>query len=171
MRRLRLLPLLLVAGSIALSPVLGQGPGGDSRGRQPNGFGRRGPTEEEKARARDRVGMTVEQQQKLEQLYVEFDKTMREHMDALRDRFGKLRALYESYDIDTKQAQSIIRDISRLRGRLLSQQLDNEQRVRTILTRDQYARMRALMKEEWEKRAAARRQRGSGREAPPPPGP
>lgn len=171
MRSLAVLPLLLVAGITIGAPVSAQAPSGDPRGRQPGSFGRRGPTEEEKARARDRVGMTVEQQQKLEQLYVDFDKTMREHMDALRDRFSKLRGLYESYDIDTKQVQAIIRDITRLRARLLSQQMENEQKVRAILTRDQYAKLRALMKEEWEKRAASRRQRGAGRDTPPPPGP
>ncbi len=142
---------------------------GDDPGRSRGpGSTRRGPSEEDKERARQKIGMTREQQSQLEAVFDDSGKQMRAIFDGLRERHRKLSDVYDAYDIDEGQAEIARKGVLELRRKMLQLQATAEKRVRKILTREQFERMRALMKEESQKR---RRARMPGEAPPGPPRP
>jgi len=147
--------------------ALGQARQG-SEGRRPDGprAPRLGPSDAEKERARLRIGITKEQQQQLESILEETGKQTRAVYDQLREKHKQLQALYDEYEIDRAKERTVIREIARLRLRLLQIHSEHETKVRQVLNKEQHARLRALMKEAME--SAQRRWRE--RFPPPPPG-
>lgn len=143
------------------SPMLAQ----QSPPRFGPGFGGRrpGPSDAERERARIRIGITKEQQQQLEAILGETGKASREVMDQLREKQKELLELYEAYDIDTKKERALIREIAQLRVRLMEIHSQHEAKVRKVLTREQHAKLRALMREMMEEMTKRRRP------GPPPP--
>ncbi len=132
------------------------------------GSTRRSPTDEEKERARLSIGMTRDQQSQLEAVFDDSGKQMRAVFDGLRERHRKLSEVYDAYDIDEGQAEVARKGVLELRKKMLQVQAATEKRVRKILTREQFERMRALMHEEAQKR---RRARTPGDAPPGPPRP
>jgi len=86
--------------------------------------------------------------------------------DQLREKHKQLQALYDEYEIDRAKERTVIREIARLRLRLLQIHSEHETKVRQVLNKEQHARLRALMKEAME--SAQRRWRE--RFPPSPPG-
>ena len=111
--------------------------------------GQRPGTEEEKEKARVRIGMTKEQQAQIEALYAGTDQQMRDIGGRMRDLYRQLRTLYDSYDFDRRQAGDIRKEIADLHRKILHLHYDNEEKLRRILNREQFQRLRELMKEEW----------------------
>jgi len=156
-------PMRHLALTNAACAVVSQGPPpGGVPGR---GFGQ-GPTEEEKEKARVRIGLTKEQQADIDKVFRDSDVLMRE----IRTRFGELSkqlyGLYDSYDFDRAQAQSIRKELLKLHRRMGDIHADNEEKLRRIMTREQFDRMRKLMNEArdqmrkaWEEQ---RKRRGEG---------
>lgn len=127
---------------------------------------RSGPTPEEKEKARIRMGITVDQQQQIEALFTETGRQMRDTMGRVRDLYQQLDAVYNDYDYDRAKVRAIEHQIMQQRRRLLTIHASNETRLRAILNRDQFARMRAMI-------AEMRGQRRDGRwrgQGPKPPG-
>jgi len=129
--------------------------------------GPRWPTPAEREQARNRIGITLEQEKRIDQLYLEFGRKRRAVTERLHALHGRLREQYDSYSIDRKRAAQVRAEILRVREQSLRLLEENEEQMRKILDRDQFTRMRAMMREEWEKRRADRRNRGFGS----PPGP
>lgn len=152
---------------LMFSGVYGQQPEGGRRGPRPPGP-RFGVSDAEKEKARQRIGITREQQQQLEALLEETGKQTRAVFEQLREKHEQLQAVYEAYEIDKNKERALMRDISRLRYRLLQIHSEHEAKVRQVLTKEQHERLRALMKEAMEN--ARRAFPGPGRFGPPPPG-
>lgn len=137
----------LVAAS-ALPPlaaaIVAQGPGRGPR------FGP--PSEEEKERFRIRIGISKEQQAEIDKVFRESDLQMQE----IRKRSGELSrqlySLYDIYDFDRGQAKTLRRELLMLHKRMADLHAENEEKLRRIMTREQFDRMRALVREEWDKR-------------------
>ena len=156
----------ICAAVLAEGPVLAQQP--DSQRRE-RGHGRRSMRppnwEEDKEKARVRIGMTKEQQAQIEAIYTESEKKRQDAMRELGEKHRQLRALYDSYEIDKAQERALLRDIVAVHWRLLRIHSEDEAKIRRILTKEQHEKLRALMKEAMEK-AMSRWRTG-----PPPPSP
>lgn len=126
---------------------------------------RRGPSDADKEKARIRIGMTKEQQQQIEAVFNESDKKTREVFTELGQKHQDLQHVYDSYEIDKARERILIREIARLRMKLLQIHAENEAKIRRILTKEQHEKLRALMKE-----AMEQARRGWGRRPPPPGG-
>jgi Spy/CpxP family protein refolding chaperone len=124
-----------------------------------------GPSEEEKEKARIRIGMTKEQQAQIEAVYVESGKKREEAMRELAEKHRQLSAVYDSYEIDKAQERALLRDIVSIHWRLLRIHSEDEAKIRRILTKEQHEKLRALMKETMERMRKS--WRGPGRGAPP----
>ncbi|HXG24294.1 MAG TPA: Spy/CpxP family protein refolding chaperone [Chthonomonadales bacterium] len=124
------------------------------------GGGQRGPTEEEREKIRLRIGITKEQQTQIEQLYVETDQQRREIGRRMHMLYRQLFTLYDNYDFDRNQARAIRRELTDLHRRTLWLHAENEEKLRKILTKEQFDKLRALMRE---KRDEWRREREKGR--------
>src|ERR1051325_7373013 len=71
-----------------------------------------GPSEEEKARIRERIGISRQQQQAIEQLFESSGRQMRELRDRYRDLTRKLNdEVYAHYDFDRPTAKSLRKEI------------------------------------------------------------
>ncbi len=123
--------------------------------------------EEEKEKARVRIGMTKEQQAQIEAIYTESEKKRQEAMRELGEKHQQLRAVYDSYEIDKTKERALLRDIVAVHWRLLRIHSEDEAKIRRILTKEQHEKLRALMKEAMEK---ARSRWNMGPRPPSPPG-
>lgn len=130
----------------------------------PPGF-QRGPSEEEKERIRLRIGITKEQQQQIEALYMETERQKGEVFAKMRELYAQLESLYDAYDFDRNQARTLRREITRQHVQIMMIHLDNEEKLRRILTREQFEKLRAMMREAREKM-----RRDFDRRFPRPPG-
>ena len=136
--------------------AVAQGPGGPGG---PGGRRFQGPTEEEKERNRIRIGISKEQQAEIDRVFHDSDQQMQEIRRKFGDLSKQLYTLYDSYDFDRGQANAIRRDLLRLHKRMADIHADNEEKLRRIMTREQFDRMRAIVREtmeqhrkEWEER-------------------
>lgn len=133
---------------------------------RPGGQGR-GPTEEEKEKFRLRLGITRDQQTQIEALHKSMDDTRSSYIDLSR----QLYTLYKTFDFDRSQAASLRSRINKLHKSMADIQAANEEKLRRILTRDQFDRMQAIIKEDRDKRRREfdeRRKRDGGPSRPNP---
>jgi Spy/CpxP family protein refolding chaperone len=119
--------------------------------------GHRGPTDEEKEQNRIRLGITRQQQQQIDDLYNETRTKMGDVWKAMREAQNKLRLAYEPYDFNEGEAKSLRIEIVKLHRKMGEIQLDNERKIRAILTREQFGKLRELMKEQFQKFEERRR--------------
>lgn len=158
-----LLPGVIVGNWFRLADGYHDG-GDEARCILVRGGGQRGPTEEEREKIRLRIGITKEQQAQIEQLYAETDQQRREIGRRMGELFRQLYMLYENYDFDRNQARTIRRDLTNLHRRILWIHAENEEKLRKILTKDQFDKLRALMREkreEWRKERMRGHMKGS----------
>lgn len=157
----------LIAAGLLCHAASGQAQRPGPSGGPGRGFdGRRGPTDEERERARVTIGMSREQQKQLEAVFHDSEARMRDVMTRIRDRYKELNELYAAYDFDRARARGLIRELTDLRRKVLESRTDNEERMRKVLTREQFDKLRALLAREWQRRGAFR-----GPSPPPPPTP
>jgi len=131
------------------------------------GYAQRPPTEEERERVRVRIGMTREQQEQIEKLWMETDRKLKEIAQKMGDLRRQLFELYDTYDYDRAKAAAIRKQIAALYAQRMAAFADNQEKLRRILNRDQFERLRALIHEDFEKR----RQAWQGKRGFPPHGP
>jgi len=159
----------LIATGLLCHPASGQAqrpgpPGGSGRGFE----GRRGPTDEERERARVTIGMSREQQKQLEASFHDSETRMRDVMTRIRDRHKELNEVYAAYDLDRAKARGLIRELADLHRKVLESRTDNEERMRKVLTREQFDKLRALLDREWKRRGGFRGSGGSPSQPPSP---
>lgn len=130
-------------------------------------YAQRPPTEEERERVRIRIGMTREQQEQIEKLWMETDRKLKEIAQKMSDLRRQLFELYDTYDYDRAKAASLRRQITALYAQRMAAFAENQEKLRRILNRDQFERLRALIHEDFEKR----RQAWQGKRGFPPHGP
>lgn len=157
----RTLICLLALTCAVVLPAAGQGGRDDQRGPGRSAQGRGRPTEEERERSRVKLGITRDQQNQIEALYDDYNRQMRDIMGKLREAYKALHTLYEAYDYDKEQARRLRREIVVQRRRTVELHATTEDKLRTILNKEQFERMRRMMREERE------RMMRRGRPAPP----
>ena len=152
--------------ALVLALVFSGPPQGRGFGPPPGSSGNfQGPSEEDKERFRIKIGATKEQQGQIDQVFRDSDIQMNEVRTKFKDLSQQLYGLYDIYDFDRNQARNVRRELLRLHKRMADIHAENEEKLRRILTKDQFERMRALMKEEFAKKIKemeSRRGKGGG---------
>jgi Spy/CpxP family protein refolding chaperone len=92
------------------------------------------------------IGLTAVQQQQLEAFFVNGEKERREVGGHLRDLYRELESNYDNFKFNAQRTAAIRQEILNQQRRLLALHEENENRLRQILTEDQFAKLRAQMK-------------------------
>src|SRR5690348_3545540 len=105
------------------------------------GVAQRPQSDEEKEAARVKIGMSKEQAAQIEAMWAETDRQMKEVFSRTNDIRKQLDDLYDSYDFDRNLASRLRHEmvgLHRKRGQIFA---ENQEKLRRILTRDQFERM------------------------------
>ena len=133
-------------------------------------FSQRGPSEEERARIRARTGISQEQQNQIEAIY----RDQRRQEDEIRRKtfevYKQLGEVYDKYDFDRNQAASFRKEIGRLHRQRLHVHAETQDKLRRVMTREQFEKLNQLVKEQMESMRKAWEKRGDRRGPPRPPG-
>ena len=105
------------------------------------------PTPEEREAARQRMGITVQQQSQIDDIYKDAETKRRAAGATLHDLYDQRRALYDSYSIDQAKERDLRRQIVKQQDLMLKIQNETEIRLRGILNKEQFDRLRQMMKE------------------------
>lgn len=103
-------------------------------------------------RMRLRVGITPEQSAKFEALHEHVEKQRQAITRQMRQMYDRLMRLYDEYAFDRNEVNKVRNEIHRLQRRRMEVYAENEEQIRKILTREQFKRFRAMLKEQWEHR-------------------
>ena len=123
-------------------------------------FPQKGPSDEEKERNRIRIGLSKEQQSKLEALFKETGDQLQEVFKKQSEKRKELADIYKEYKYDKSRAATVQEELMQLRRQMTEISRRNEDRLRTIMKKDQFDRFQTLMQEEREKRNKERGERG-----------
>jgi len=107
--------------------------------------------EKEKEKARQKIGITVQQQKAIEAVFAETEKQEKAIRSRLRSLYHDLQNLYDAYEIDERQARALRDEIATQQQNLLTLYANNENKLRRILNREQFERLRAQMKADRER--------------------
>ena len=127
------------------------------------------PNPAQREEARVRIGLTVAQSKKIEQLYQETARQRQVIVKQTRELYHQLRALYDKYDFDHHRAALLRKKILALHQRRLELFSKNEERLRKIMNRQQFDRMRAMIRQMWRKSDRRHGQPPGVDEGAPPP--
>ena len=130
-----LLLITLAMASLAAGPAL--------RAQRPQ-------SEEEKEKVRLRIGMTREQQAQIEALWAETDRQAKELGEKQSEYRKQLDSLYDQFDYDRTAASGLRREITILYRKRLLLFADNQERLRKILSKDQFERLCTMVREKRE---------------------
>ncbi len=150
------------------------------QGDPPNGSRLHGPPtaaqkqqwEEEKEKNRIRVGLTKEQQARLEDMF----KASKDQLDELykkqREKREELSTVFKEYKYDRSKANSIRRDLQDIRNQISDVLDKSEDNIRRIMNKTQFDRFQQMLQEQRDLRRKSRGDRSGGPGAPggPPPG-
>lgn len=106
-------------------------------------------------KARQQIGISVPQQAQLEHLYADADKKEKALEEQLHDLYNRQRTLYDAYFIDHAQERDLRKSIGQLHVQILLIHADTEEKLRKILTHDQFDRLSAVLQAH--RRGSARR--------------
>lgn len=101
----------------------------------------------EREKARLQIGISVQQQEQLTRLYAEADKKEKAIGHELHSLYKQQRALYSVYLIDHSQERELRKKIEQMHSQLLQLHADTEDGLRKLLTREQFERLNAALKD------------------------
>jgi Spy/CpxP family protein refolding chaperone len=154
--------LALLSLSLLSGALLGQvGPPSFGGGRSPGGrFTPPPPTPEEREKFRQKLGITVQQQEQMDILFMESNKQRRALSERLRDLFNQRQIITDVYDFDRSRESAVRKEIGQINNQLLKIHSDSEEKLRRILNREQFERLVALRKEMMRARREGRDKQG-----------
>ena len=130
-------------------------------------FHQKGPSDEEKEKNRIRIGLSKDQQAKLETLFKETGEQLQEVFKKQGEKRKELAEVYKDYKYDKSKAAAMQEELMQLRKQMADISRRNEDRLRQIMKKDQFDRFQTLMQEKREQR---QKERGDhGRTGGPPP--
>jgi Spy/CpxP family protein refolding chaperone len=107
--------------------------------------GFQGDREKEREKARQQIGISVQQQEQLTRLYAEADKKEKAIGKELHDLYEQQRTLYSAYVIDHGQERDLHKKMEQMHSQLLQLHADTEDGLRKLLTREQFERLNAAL--------------------------
>ena len=99
---------------------------------------------EEEERLLRRLQISQEQQEKIKHLYRESDRRKRAIDERLGQLYRELDTLYGRYEFDRVKVRAVTDEISEQRRQSLALYMDNEEKLRRILKREQFERLRDI---------------------------
>lgn len=105
------------------------------------------PTPEQRERYRQKLGITVQQQEQLDALYAEADKKRKELWDKMREMNTQHWEMLETFDYDKTKERIHRYEMSKLYRSILFHHTDTEDKIRKLLTKEQFERLVAMRKE------------------------
>jgi Spy/CpxP family protein refolding chaperone len=105
-------------------------------------------THENKETVRQQIGITAEQQARIEALYAESDRLRASLHTRLFDRMRESHALYDNYVIDMAHEATLRKEIAGIQDALFQAHVDTERKLREILTPEQFARLHILLSQQ-----------------------
>jgi Spy/CpxP family protein refolding chaperone len=121
---------------------------------------------EERERFRQRLGITAQQQEQMEALFAEAHKQRRELGKKLWELFDQRNKVCDTYDFDRSKERALRAEILKVHQQLLKINLDTEEKLRRILNREQFEKLRAARAEAMQN---MKKFRHRGERMPPPP--
>lgn len=122
---------------------------------------------EEREKFRIRVGMTPQQQEQLETLFKDVHKRRSDLFNRMRELFEEREKVTDDYEFDRKREKAIRNELGQINAQLLNLHTETEEKIRKILNKEQFDKLRAIRKEQKEKWM---KERGTRGDRPPPPG-
>jgi Spy/CpxP family protein refolding chaperone len=113
-----------------------------------------------------RLNLSTEQQAQLRDLGRESQANMKRIGDAMRKARQELEEVYSQPKLDTRRAKQLNNQINALQKDMLEEHLRVEQRLRAILTPEQFTTLRSEMTERWKGRFPRTRVRPPGDDKP-----
>ena len=141
---------VLFFSAIALAQRGPGGPGGPPAG----------PSPEERERMRVAVGMTKDQQNQVEAIYQDGRKREEELRKKSGELSKQLKVLYDSYSFDRAQASTLRKDMCDLFKQRMAIHAETQDKVRKVLTKEQFDKLTTLAREMFDKRMQEWRQKG-----------
>ncbi len=102
---------------------------------------------EQKNALRLKIGLSVQQQAQIDAVFEEMGRQRKPISDKLRDLHKQRHELLTSYTIDRSKEKSLRAEITSLYGKLLQMHTESEEKIRRIMTREQYERLQQMMRE------------------------
>lgn len=124
----------------------------------------REPSEDEKEKARQRIGITREQQREVEVIFADARRNEGEVHVKQRELYRQLYELYDTYDFDRERAKKLRWDIGIYNRKRMLLHAETQEKLRRVLTREQFDRMTQYAKEkreQWRKEHPRRMGEGS----------
>lgn len=126
------------------------------------------PSEEEREKIRVRVGMTKEQQAQVEAIFTEERKLETESRKKTGELYKQLQQNLDVYDNDKVAAANLRKEICRLYRERIMIHANAQEKLRKVLTKEQFDKM-TEMAHEWQNKWRERRGNfGPGRPGGPP---
>jgi Spy/CpxP family protein refolding chaperone len=120
------------------------------------------------------IGINAHQQKQLEEVFSKAGPKRRAIQAKLHELYDELHQLYDTYTFDQQKANSLREQILEQHRQLMALFAANEVKLRGILNPDQFQRLKALLKSEWEHRQHEHNSHGpdrfGGDHGPKPPG-
>jgi Spy/CpxP family protein refolding chaperone len=124
------------------------------------------PSEEEREKIRVRVGMTKDQQAQVEAIFNEERKLEGESRKKTGELYQQLQQNYDVYDNDKPAAAALRKEICKLYHDRIMIHANAQEKLRKVLTKDQFDKMTDMAREWHKKWMEQRGNRGPGRPGP-----
>ncbi len=98
------------------------------------------------------LGLTDQQRQSLKRLWERRGDSPLVAARKIREKSAELQSLYENYDLDSRKAAVLVREINNAQMELLESKLRTQTELRRILTEEQFNRMKESISEKTKKR-------------------
>src|SRR5437016_7939043 len=116
-----------------------------------SGFAQRRISDEDKEKNRIRLGITKEQEVQIEGIWKSAGDQERELRKKEMGLYMQLHDITDIYDFDRNQASAVRREIYQLFKQRLTIHAETQEKIRRVVTKEQFDRMTALAKEMHEK--------------------
>ena len=93
---------------------------------------------------RRRLRLSEEQREQIQRLYRDSDRRKDDIEERLKKLYSELDRLYDQFDYDRGRVRTVTNEISDVRRRSLTLYMDNEEKLRRILKREQFERLRDI---------------------------
>ncbi len=164
MKRFIVVLIALSLGVMTSSGAFGQG----EPFIRPRGGGPPVMSPEDREKFRIRVGMNTQQQEQMETLFKDIHKRRTDLFKRMRELFEEREKVTDDYEFDHKREKAIRNELGKINAELLNLHTETEEKIRKILNKEQFEKLREIRKEQ---KAQWQKERGSRGDRPPPPMP
>jgi periplasmic protein CpxP/Spy len=101
----------------------------------------------DKEEHRRRIGLTVQQQEKVDALFKEMGQRRQPISTRMRDLYRQRHELLTVYNFDRRRERELRAEIMQLHGKMLQLHTDTDEKLRRIMTQEQFEKMQQMIRE------------------------